>query len=40
MMGDNRAASCDSREWGPVARGSFIGPASVTYWPPNRIAVR
>jgi signal peptidase I len=40
MMGDNRAASCDSREWGPVARGSFIGPALITYWPPNRITVR
>jgi signal peptidase I len=40
MMGDNRAESCDSREWGPVPRSSFIGPADLTYWPPNRIAIR
>jgi signal peptidase I len=40
MMGDNRASSCDSRQWGPVARNRFIGPADVTYWPPSRVAVR
>jgi signal peptidase I len=40
MMGDNRAKSCDSRDWGPVPRSSFIGPADVTYWPPSRIAIR
>jgi len=40
MMGDNRATSCDSRDWGPVPRSDFIGPASITYWPPNRITVR
>jgi signal peptidase I len=40
MLGDNRSASCDSRDWGSVPRSSFIGPASLTYWPPNRITVR
>jgi signal peptidase I len=40
VLGDNRARSCDSRTWGPVRRDRFIGPAVLTYWPPNRIAVR
>lgn len=40
MMGDNRAASCDSRTWGPVNRSAFIGPVVMTYWPPQRWTVR
>jgi signal peptidase I len=40
MMGDNRASSCDSREWGAVPRGNLIGPVFAVYWPPNRIGLR
>jgi signal peptidase I len=38
MVGDNRSASCDSREWGAVPRGSLLGPVIFTYWPPGRIS--
>ena len=37
FMGDNRAQSCDSREWGSVPRGSIIGKLIVLYWPPSRV---
>jgi signal peptidase I len=40
MMGDNRAQSCDSREWGTVPRENLIGKVFATYWPPNRISLR
>lgn len=40
MMGDNRAQSCDSREWGTVPRDNLIGKVFATYWPPNRISFR
>jgi signal peptidase I len=39
MMGDNRAASCDSRRWGSVPRANLIGKVFATYWPPNRISL-
>jgi signal peptidase I len=37
MMGDNRGASADSREWGPVPKDWVIGQAFATYWPVDRI---
>jgi signal peptidase I len=40
MMGDNRANSCDSRQWGSVPRKDLIGEVFMTYWPPNRISFR
>ena len=39
MMGDNRGASADSREWGPIPKKWVIGQAFATYWPPKRIGV-
>lgn len=36
MIGDNRAASYDSRFWGPVPKEWIIGKALATYWPPSR----
>jgi signal peptidase I len=36
MMGDNRGASADSREWGPVPKDNMIGDAFATYWPPSK----
>jgi len=40
FMGDNRAQSCDSREWGAVPRKNLIGEVFFVYWPPNRIGFR
>jgi signal peptidase I len=40
MMGDNRAQSCDSREWGTVSRDDLIGPVFAVYWPLTRLGLR
>ena len=40
FMGDNRAQSCDSREWGAVPRPNLIGEVFFVYWPPMRIGFR
>ena len=39
FMGDNRPRSCDSRQWGSVPRGNFIGPVVARYWPFSRIGL-
>jgi signal peptidase I len=39
FLGDNRAQSCDSRQWGSVPRGNLIGTVFFRYWPPNRIGI-
>jgi signal peptidase I len=33
VMGDHRAASADSREFGPIDVGSVLGRAVLRYWP-------
>jgi signal peptidase I len=35
FMGDNRAVSRDSRNFGPVPASQIVGPVVVRYWPLN-----
>ncbi len=39
VMGDNRAESSDSRDWGFVPVKSIIGEAFFVYWPLNKIGI-
>lgn len=36
VSGDNRPASSDSREWGPIDRSAIIGRSQLRYWPFDR----
>ena len=36
VVGDNPAASTDSRHFGPVARDQVVGTALYRYYPPKR----
>ncbi len=38
LMGDNRARSSDSRDWGTVKRSEVVGKAWFRYWPPQAFA--
>ncbi len=37
VSGDNRPHSSDSREFGPIPLGDFIGKGILLYWPVNRL---
>ncbi|MGE3858304.1 MAG: signal peptidase I [Dehalococcoidia bacterium] len=37
LLGDHRAASTDSRDFGPVSRERITATAVLRYWPPGRI---
>ncbi len=37
LLGDHRAASTDSRDFGPVPRDRITGTVLLRYWPPERI---
>ncbi len=39
VLGDNRRASDDSRQWGFVPTANIIGKAWLAYWPPDQWAV-
>ena len=39
VLGDNRRASNDSRDWGTVPAANVVGRAWLSYWPPENFNV-
>jgi signal peptidase I len=37
VLGDHRAASTDSRDFGPVGADALVGRVRFAYWPPRRL---
>lgn len=37
LMGDNRAHSSDSRDFGPVSKDKIVGRAWLRFWPPEKV---
>jgi signal peptidase I len=38
VLGDDRARSCDSVDYGPIAEADVRGEAVAIFWPPDRIS--
>lgn len=39
VLGDNRPASSDSREFGPIRKETIVGQAWLRYWPIQKIGI-
>ena len=39
VMGDNRAHSNDSRNWGPVPERNVVGKVWLVYWPFSKVGM-